>query len=99
MFHILFLITTYYTNQNLHSIYQLQERQARFFSNILDGVKVQEEGQDRPVFYPRQEPTYFRVAYYGQLFPPFVRVSSFLSMWDSVYFWYVVRFLLLISIT
>ncbi|XP_078309827.1 dedicator of cytokinesis protein 3-like isoform X4 [Crassostrea virginica] len=54
------------------------ERQARFFSNILDGVKVQEEGQDRTVFYPRQEPTYFRVAYYGQLFPPFVRNKVFI---------------------
>ncbi|XP_056000807.1 dedicator of cytokinesis protein 3-like isoform X2 [Ostrea edulis] len=54
------------------------ERQARFFGNILDGVKVQEEGQDRPVFYPRQEPTYFRVAYYGQLFPPFVRNKTFI---------------------
>ncbi|XP_061187697.1 dedicator of cytokinesis protein 3-like isoform X2 [Saccostrea echinata] len=59
------------------------ERQARFFSNILDGVKVQEEGQDRPVFYPRQEPTYFRVAYYGQLFPLFVRNKVFIYRGDE----------------
>lgn len=84
LLHILILITNYYTNQNLHLIDQLQERQARFFSNILDGVKVQEEGHDRPVFYPRQEPTYFRVAYYGQLFPPFVRVSSFSVIYLNV---------------
>uniref|UniRef100_A0A8W8LRY4 DOCKER domain-containing protein n=1 Tax=Magallana gigas TaxID=29159 RepID=A0A8W8LRY4_MAGGI len=72
------LADVYEKKYEYRKLSNILERQARFFSNILDGVKVQEEGQDRPVFYPRQEPTYFRVAYYGQLFPPFVRNKVFI---------------------
>ncbi|KAK3103457.1 hypothetical protein FSP39_019400, partial [Pinctada imbricata] len=59
------------------------ERQAKFFSNILDGVEVMDDGGGRPTFYPRQEPTYFRVAYYGQSFPPFVRNKAFIYRGDE----------------
>lgn len=77
------LADVYEKKYEYRKLSNILERQARFFSNILDGVKVQEEGHDRPVFYPRQEPTYFRVAYYGQLFPPFVRNKVFIYRGDE----------------
>ncbi|XP_021369195.1 dedicator of cytokinesis protein 4-like isoform X3 [Mizuhopecten yessoensis] len=54
---------------------QILQKQAAFFSKILDGVEVAEDGQKK--FYPRQKPTFFRVAYYGRNFPPFVRNKAF----------------------
>ncbi|XP_060079192.1 dedicator of cytokinesis protein 4-like [Ylistrum balloti] len=54
---------------------QILQKQAAFFSKILDGVEVVEDGQKK--FYPRQKPSFFRVAYYGRNFPPFVRNKAF----------------------
>ncbi|XP_069142265.1 dedicator of cytokinesis protein 4-like [Argopecten irradians] len=54
---------------------QILQKQAAFFSKILDGVEVVEDGQKK--FSPRLKPTFFRVAYYGRNFPPFVRNKAF----------------------
>ncbi|XP_033744691.1 dedicator of cytokinesis protein 4-like isoform X3 [Pecten maximus] len=54
---------------------QVLQKQAAFFSKILDGVEVVEDGQKK--YYPRQKPSFFRVAYYGRNFPPFVRNKAF----------------------
>ncbi|KAJ8301822.1 hypothetical protein KUTeg_020809, partial [Tegillarca granosa] len=52
-------------------------KQASFFTNILDGVAVEDE-EGKIQYYPRQPPSYYRVAYYGKSFPPFVRNKSFI---------------------
>ena len=52
----------------------IQKQQASFYQKILEGVPGEDPSQPDASF-PRNNPTYFRVAYYGQSFPAFVRVG------------------------
>ncbi|KAK3600698.1 hypothetical protein CHS0354_011379 [Potamilus streckersoni] len=54
-------------------------KQASFYNKILEGV----QSDDQETFFPRQDPSYYRVAYYGQSFPPFVRNKMFIYRGDE----------------
>ncbi|KAL3852348.1 hypothetical protein ACJMK2_016003, partial [Sinanodonta woodiana] len=54
-------------------------KQASFYNKILEGVP----SDDQETFFPRQDPSYYRVAYYGQSFPPFVRNKMFIYRGDE----------------
>ena len=72
-------LAAYYESQLMYrKLSKILEKEASFFRKILDGVELPNVGLDQPKFYPRQEPTYFKVAYYGMSFPPFVQNKAFI---------------------
>ncbi|XP_067684000.1 dedicator of cytokinesis protein 3-like isoform X2 [Haliotis asinina] len=56
---------------NYKKLSQILQREAAFFNNILEGSSL------------RQNPSYYRVAYYGMSFPPFVRNKEFVYRGDE----------------
>ncbi|GFO40503.1 dedicator of cytokinesis protein 3-like, partial [Plakobranchus ocellatus] len=50
---------------------QILQKQASFLDRILDGQKL------------RQDPSYYRVAYYGNTFPPYVKNKAFIYRGDE----------------
>ncbi|CAL1526646.1 unnamed protein product [Lymnaea stagnalis] len=50
---------------------QILQKQASFFYQILEGNKL------------RQDPTYYRVAYYGNTFPPYLKNKAFIYRGDE----------------
>ncbi|XP_048252817.1 dedicator of cytokinesis protein 3-like isoform X2 [Haliotis rufescens] len=56
---------------NYKKLSQILQREAAFFNNILEGPSL------------RQNPSYYRVAYYGMSFPPFVRNKEFVYRGDE----------------
>ncbi|XP_052072932.1 dedicator of cytokinesis protein 4-like isoform X3 [Mytilus californianus] len=80
-------LASYYESRLMYrKLSEILQREASFFTKILDGVQVNETGtssQEQPKFYPRQQSSYFRVAYYGMSFPPFVQNKAFIYRGDE----------------
>ncbi|VDI43172.1 Hypothetical predicted protein, partial [Mytilus galloprovincialis] len=80
-------LASYYESRLMYrKLSEILQREASFFTKILDGVQVNETGtssQEQPKFYPRQQSAYFRVAYYGMSFPPFVQNKAFIYRGDE----------------
>ncbi|GFR72705.1 dedicator of cytokinesis protein 3-like [Elysia marginata] len=55
----------------MHCTFNILERQATFLGKILEGTKL------------RQDPSYYRVAYYGNTFPPYVKNKAFIYRGDE----------------
>ncbi|ESO85959.1 hypothetical protein LOTGIDRAFT_176045 [Lottia gigantea] len=56
---------------NYKKLSDILQKQAQFFTNILEGIaKI-------------RDPSYYRVAYYGKSFPPFVRNKAFVYRGDE----------------
>lgn len=70
-----------------------QKQQASFYQKILEGVPGEEQGEP-DTFYPRQDPSYYRVSYYGQSFPAFVRVGFLQFILRSLIFGFSSRFVI-----
>ncbi|XP_071162209.1 dedicator of cytokinesis protein 4-like isoform X6 [Mytilus edulis] len=80
-------LASYYESRLMYrKLSEILQREASFFTKILDGVQVNDTGtssQEQPKFYPRQQSAYFRVAYYGMSFPPFVQNKAFIYRGDE----------------
>ncbi|XP_060568206.1 dedicator of cytokinesis protein 4-like isoform X4 [Ruditapes philippinarum] len=71
----------YERNLDYKKLGDILKQQASFYGKILEGVPGEEQGEQ--TFYPRQDPSYYRVSYYGQSFPAFVRNKQFIYRGDE----------------
>ncbi|XP_052285547.1 dedicator of cytokinesis protein 3-like isoform X2 [Dreissena polymorpha] len=72
----------YEQNFEYKKLGDLLKQKASFYMKIMEAVPG--ENPDNPEdFYPRQEPAYYRVTYYGKSFPLFVRNKQFIYRGDE----------------
>ncbi|KAH3820328.1 hypothetical protein DPMN_122074 [Dreissena polymorpha] len=68
----------YEQNFEYKKLGDLLKQKASFYMKIMEAVPG--ENPDNPEdFYPRQEPAYYRVTYYGKSFPLFVRLATIIN--------------------
>ncbi|XP_052779657.1 dedicator of cytokinesis protein 4-like isoform X2 [Mya arenaria] len=72
----------YERNFSYKKLGDILKQQACFYQKILEG-SPSEDPDSTDTFYPRVDPAYYRVAYYGQSFPAFVRNKQFIYRGDE----------------
>ncbi|KAL4226980.1 Dedicator of cytokinesis protein 3 [Mactra antiquata] len=72
----------YERNLDYKKLSDVLKQQATFYQKILEGEPDGDATQTN-LFYPRQDPSYYAVAYYGKSFPAFVRNKQFIYRGDE----------------